>query len=68
MFEQRFCGRVFEYLKVAEFHESLTPEIIDSFAVRAKELLPFVEQLSIFDNESITADLEKEIQSLRGLP
>lgn len=63
-FEQRFCGRMFEYLGVAQFAEKLTPQIIDDYIQRLNQYASQAATLDIFGNDQITAELEQTIREL----
>jgi uncharacterized protein (TIGR00661 family) len=61
-FEQKFCGKMFEYLGVAKLVEELTSQSIDQFSSQTAVYREAALKLDIFDNEALFQELEKAIR------
>jgi uncharacterized protein (TIGR00661 family) len=63
-FEQKFCGKMFEYLGVAKLLEDLTAEEIDSFASKMNVYQGNIDKLDIFDNDALVVEIRQAIKEL----
>jgi uncharacterized protein (TIGR00661 family) len=60
-FEQKFCGKMFEYLGVAKLVEELDSKLIDDFSSEVSKYQDKVNSLDIFGNDVLHEEVEKAI-------
>jgi uncharacterized protein (TIGR00661 family) len=60
-FEQKYCGKMFEYLGVAKLVDELTSKEIDAFRENLAPYQKNIAKLNIFDNDALTAEIRTAI-------
>jgi uncharacterized protein (TIGR00661 family) len=66
-FEQKYCGKMFEYLGVAKLIGELTANEIDSFGGQLQSYKQNIANLDIFDNDALVKEINKTINELQNL-
>lgn len=61
-FEQKYCGKMFEWLGVAKLVEELTSKEIDDFKDQLSKYQANIEKLDIFGNDSLCEEIEQAIR------
>ncbi len=60
-FEQKYCGKMFEYLGVAKLIDELDSKSIDDFSKEVGKYQDKINRLDLFDNDSLCSEIEKAI-------
>lgn len=63
-FEQKYCGKMFEYLGVAKLINQLSAQEIDSFDSQLETYKKNIAKLDIFDNEALVKEIRTAIKEL----
>lgn len=61
-FEQKYCGKMFEYLGVAKLIDNLDSKVIDEFSHEVSLFKDKVHLLKIFDNDKLSEEILRAIK------
>ena len=64
-FEQKYCGKMFEYLGVAKLVEDLSSSVIDNFKTNLKTYEENIQKINIFNNDYLYEEIENAISDLK---
>ncbi len=64
-FEQKYCGKMFEYLGVAKFVDELSSAQIDNFHNELGKYQKCVDKIDIFNNDALVAEIRRSLKEVK---